>query len=110
VPALVVRVTGPVTAMYGVPATATAGAGTSFALDVHVTNLGRSSWGHAAVVPTIGRAELEPAARATIVARWVDLGAGVGAGSSATAILPAGLAPGGTADIAFTLTAPAASG
>jgi hypothetical protein len=109
-PALIVRVTGPVTATYGTPSTATATSGKPFALDVHVTNLGRSAWGHAAIVPAIGMAELEPAARATLVARWVDLGAGVGAGGTATAILPAGLAPGGSADVSFSLTAPAAPG
>jgi hypothetical protein len=110
VPALIVRVTGPVTATYGVPATATATAGQPFALDVLVTNLGRSPWGHGAVVPAVGMAELEPAARATLVARWVDLGAGVGAGATATAILPAGLPSGGSAGVSFTLSAPATPG
>lgn len=109
-PALIVRVTGPVTATYRVASTATAAAGKPFTLAVHVTNLGRSAWGHAAVVPGVGMAELVPAQRATLVARWVDLGAAGSGGSAATAVLPAGLAPGAGADASFALIAPAAAG
>jgi len=114
-PALVVRVTGPLTATYGVPATATAAAGVPFALDVRVTNLGRNAWGHAAEVHSVSAAEIEPASRATLVARWVDLG-GVAAtpagpaGMVASSILPAGLLPGASVDVAFQLTAPTAPG
>ncbi|HET7029643.1 MAG TPA: hypothetical protein VFI34_03960 [Candidatus Limnocylindrales bacterium] len=111
VPALIVRVTGPVTAAYKVPASATAVSGKPFALDVHVTNLGRTAWGHAAVLPAIGKAEMEPAVRATLVARWVDLGAGGGGGAATTtAVLPAALAPGAGADVSLSLVPPVASG
>jgi hypothetical protein len=115
VPALVVRVTGPLTATYGAPATATAVAGTAFDLHVRVTNLGRSAWGHPSLVHSISAAEIEPASRATLVARWVDLGgvaaqpAGAGTGVSAS-ILPAGLAPGAAVDVDFPLVAPASPG
>jgi hypothetical protein len=115
VPALVVRVTGPLTATYGVPATTTAAAGVPFTLDVRVTNLGRNAWGHAIEVHSVSAAEIEPATRATLVARWVDLG-GVAAtptgpaGMVASSILPAGLLPGASVDVAFQLTAPAAPG
>jgi hypothetical protein len=111
VPALIVRVTGPVTATYRVNTTATAIAGKALALDVRVTNLGRTAWGHAAIVPEIGMAELEPASRATLVARWVDLGADAGAGGAAgTAVLPAGLAPNDGATVRFALVAPGTPG
>ena len=115
VPALVVRVTGPLTATYGVPATATAGGGAPFTLNVRVSNLGRSAWGHAAQVHSVGAAEIEPAQRATLVARWVDLGGAaagptVPAGPVASAFLPAGLAPGASANIDFLLSAPLAAG
>ena len=115
VPALVVRVVGGETAVYSMATTATTPAGGPFQLAVRVTNLGRSAWGHAATVHPMGEAELEPASRATLVARWVDLG-GVprlppapGDSGGAT-ILPAGLAPGGSVDIDFQLSAPAAPG
>jgi hypothetical protein len=119
VPALIVRVTGPVTATYRIPPTATAVAGRSFSLDVRVTNLGRTPWGQAAVVPEVGRAEIVPATRATLVGRWVDLGSDPGtvgtggastAGSAATTVLPAGLAPGKGIDVSVALVAPSAPG
>jgi hypothetical protein len=118
VPALIVRVTGPVTATYRIPTTATAAAGRSFSLDIRVTNLGRAPWGRAAVVPGVGRAEMVPAERAALVARWVDLGsdpgagagAGTAAGTAATTVLPAGLAPGKGVEIGVALVAPSAPG
>ncbi|HET7473728.1 MAG TPA: hypothetical protein VFJ71_11430 [Candidatus Limnocylindrales bacterium] len=110
-PALIVRVTGPVTATYRMPTTATASAGKTFAFDVKVTNLGRSAWGHGAVVPDVGVAEIEPAQRATLVARWVGLGADPSAAAPASAtVLPAGLAPGAGANIHLAISAPAAPG
>jgi hypothetical protein len=109
-PALVVRVTGPRTAVYRAPTTATAVVGKSLALTVDVANLGNTPWGHAATRPKIGEAELVPASRSTLVARWVSLTAnldGTGAaGGTASTILPAGLAPGKTATADFSLTAP----
>ena len=115
IPALVVRVTGPLTATYGAPATATAVAGLPFQLAVRVTNLGRRPWGRAAETHAVGAAELEPAKRASLVARWVDLGAaGVtpagSAGPVASSVLPAALAPGASVDVAFLLVAPVAPG
>jgi hypothetical protein len=115
IPALVVRVTGPLTATYGTAPTATARAGTPFTLNVRVTNLGRRPWGAPAQAHGSSAAEWEPARRATLVARWVDLG-GLGAnptapgGASVSAVLPAGLAPRSSADVAFPLIAPAAPG
>lgn len=111
VPALVVRVTGPVMATYDVTAPASAVAGRAVAVSVVVANVGRTAWGHAAVVPGVG-AEREPASRATLVARWVSLGADLpaGAGSVASAILPAALAPGATSSMRLTLTAPGQPG
>jgi hypothetical protein len=124
VPALVVRVTGPLTATYAAPSTATAIADAPYVLDVRVTNLGRNAWGHAAQAHQVGAAEFEPAERATLVARWVDLGAGLGStpapGSTATpaaagsaayvSILPAGLAPGASVPVRFQMVAPGAAG
>jgi hypothetical protein len=108
-------VTGPLTATYAAPPTATAAAAKPFTLTVRVANLGRAPWGHAAQVHAIGAAELEPARRAKLVARWVDLGgaATLGAspaGAGGSAILPAGLAPGAAVNVELLLTAPAAPG
>ena len=107
--------TGPVTATYGAPSTATAAAGTPFQLDVRVRNLGKNAWGTPAVVLSARVGEREPATHATLVARWVDLSglaptpAGSG-GTAASSMLPAGLAPGATADVTFRLTAPGVPG
>jgi hypothetical protein len=114
-PALVVRVVGGQTAVYSMAATATTRAGSAFDLPVRVTNLGRSAWGHAATTNSIGGAEFEPGSRATLVGRWVDLGALGGpstsaAGTAAVTMLPAGLAPGAAADVDFQMTAPSVAG
>ncbi|MBA2381929.1 MAG: hypothetical protein H0V73_07450 [Chloroflexi bacterium] len=126
VPALVVRVTGALTATYTAPATALAVAGTPFSIDVRVANLGRNTWGQAVQSHAVGSAEIEPARRATLVARWVDLGGGLvapapapsggpeaaptAAGTVATSILPAAFAPGSSIAVDFQLVAPAAAG
>ena len=115
IPALVVRVTGPVNATYAVPATATAGVGASFDLTVRVSNLGRTAWGHLADAHTIVAAERQPASRAMLVARWVDLG-GLGVtpagtpGGVANSVLPAGLASGASVTVDVPLVAPASPG
>jgi hypothetical protein len=116
VPALVVRVIGGETARYTMAATATAQAGGPFELPVRVTNVGRSAWGHAATAHSVSEAEIDPASRATLVARWVDLG-GVAAGPPGTPadtvavnVLPAGLAPGGSSDVDIQMSAPATAG
>ena len=114
VPALVVRVTGPLTATYTAPATATTAADAPLTLAVTVTNLGREAWGHPSETHGVGpAAEREPASRATLIARWVDLG-GLGASGAsagvASTILPAGLAPGRSVAVGFSLHAPAAPG
>jgi hypothetical protein len=110
-PALIVRVTGPLTAVYDVAPTAFANSGGTFPLDVGVTNLGAGAWGSPAVQHGIG-AEAEPAKRATLVARWVNLADATGGAEApeATAVLPAGLAPGSAAKVTFQLTAPEAAG
>ena len=114
VPALVVRVTGPQTALYTVQPTATATAGQSVDLSVGISNLGRTAWGHGALITDAGGAEREPAARAWVVARWVSLGAvdpaDGGAGASATAFLPPGMAPGASSSVDFSLVAPTTPG
>jgi hypothetical protein len=109
-PALIVRVTGAVTASYRIPSTASASAGQPFALNVHVTNLGRAAWGQAGIVPDVGTVEAQPAQRATLVARWVDLGSLAAGGTAGTAMLPAGVRPGASADVSFALTAPVVPG
>lgn len=110
-PALIVRVTGPLTAVYDAPETAFVTAGQSFDLAASVSNLSSSAWGRAAVDHRIGGAEEQPAERATFVARWVDiLGSNATPAPEGTAVLPAALAPGATAHSVFRLTAPKAPG
>jgi hypothetical protein len=111
-PALIVRVTGPLTAVYEAPKAAYATAGGTLDLPVGVTNLGAHPWGVAAVESRLGDAERSPAQRATIVARWVSISGGAldAPTPEATAVLPAGLAPGASASVLFALTAPDAPG
>jgi hypothetical protein len=112
IPALVVRVTGPQTATYSVAPTAAATAGQPVNLAVSVANLGGTAWGHAAVTPKIGEAEMQPAARAILIASWVSLGSAnsVASGIGGATVLPAAMAPGSTATVQVSLTAPAKAG
>ena len=113
IPALVVRVTGPLTAAYAAPPAATTGAGASFVLEVAVTNLGGRAWGRPAELHGVDAAETVPASRATLVARWVGLGGAPGSaagGNPASSILPAGLQPGASVAVAFRMTAPTTPG
>ncbi len=110
-PALIVRVTGSVSVRYDAPATAFAAPGGSFRLHVAVTNLGATAWGAAAVDHHVG-AEVEPARRATLVARWVSLAGPLGGppAPQRSALLPAAFAPGASAIIDLAMVAPTAPG
>ena len=113
VPALIVRVTGQLTAKYDAPAALAAAAGKQVLVRVKVTNLGATAWGSPAVAPTLDGAELVPASRATLVARWVTLGsdstdAAIPADSSS--LLTAGLGPRESASAVLDLTAPVTPG
>src|SRR6266550_3116261 len=113
VPALIVRVTGRLTARYDAPAGMTAATGKQVQVRVKVTNLGAAAWGSPAMLPTLDGAELVPARRATLVARWVNIAAGSAAGpisTESTSLLPPGLAPRESATALLDLTAPAAPG
>ncbi len=110
-PALIVRVTGPVAAAFELPEAAFAVAGQAVEVPVSVTNLGARPWGAAAVGSRIGGAEAEPASRATLVARWVALSGTVASQLPETSIvLPPGLAPGMAASVVFGLVAPEVPG
>ena len=111
VPALVVRVTGPLNATYALPATAMSVGAAALNLAVRVTNLGRTAWGHPADAQSVVGPEREPASRAMLVVRWVDLG-GIGVAPAGTArgvansVLPAGFAPGASVIVDVPLLAP----
>jgi hypothetical protein len=111
-PALIVRVTGAVAIRYDAPANTYATAGGTFKLRVGVTNLGAAAWGSAEIDHNVGGAEVEPARRATLVARWVNLSGQPGGATAAErlAVLPAALAPGSSATVSLRLTAPTAPG
>jgi hypothetical protein len=85
-------------------------------LPVGVSNLGAQAWGRPAVVNASRRQVLEPAQRAVLVGRWIDLGdaaAGSAAGptpADASASLPVGLKPGASAGVVLHLTAPTRPG
>jgi hypothetical protein len=110
-PALIVRVTGALTAVYDAPATAFATAGGSLKLGVRVTNMGATPWGAPAILDRMGGAEAQPARRATLVAQWVDVSRRTGAPArEGTSVLPAGLAPGSSARAVIDLVVPSAPG
>jgi hypothetical protein len=113
VPALIVRVTGRLTARYDAPTAVSGVAGQQVQVRVKVTNLGATAWGSPAMAPTLDGAELVPARRATLVARWVKLAAGSAGGSIASdssSLLTPGLAPRESATAVLDLTAPVTPG
>ena len=112
VPALIVRVIEPVSAAYRVIGAATVTVGHPLALSVDVANLGTSAWGYAPDGRSAGPPEVILGARATLVAKWVRLGAvdGPAAPDSAATGLPPGLGAGRTATVSLHLTAPRAAG
>ncbi len=110
-PALIVRVTGPVSARYNAPAAVEAALGREFMFRVGVTNFGAAAWGKAAVAHPVSKAENEPARKATLVARWVNLSGQPGdAIADASVSLPAGLGPGKSAVVKLKLNAPRTPG
>ena len=112
VPALIVRVTGRLTAAYDAPAAVSVTAGKEVQVSVSVTNLGTTPWGSEAVRWPLGGAEFEPARRASLVAHWVALVAGATGAPApeSSSLLPAGLAPGESSSTVLGLTAPAVPG
>ena len=114
IPALIVRVTGRLTATYAAPAAVSAAAGQAIDVPVTVSNLGTTAWGSPAVAARtgLGGAESSPAQRATLVARWVELAAApTGAViPESSALLPPGLAPRHAATTVLSLVAPKAPG
>src|SRR4051794_18291246 len=113
VPALVVRVVGPATAAYRVVPTASVTAGHPLILSVDVSNLGTTAWGHRAGPRSVGPSDVVVAQHATLVARWVPLGAPDETPSAiedAAAALPSGLGPGATATVNLRLPAPRGTG
>ena len=111
-PALIVRVTGQLSARYVAPAAAYASAGGTLKLRVGITNMGASAWGSKAVKPSIARAEKSPARRAALTVRWVSLSGVPGAAPAEehSSPLPPGLAPGSSAAVDLVLAAPTAPG
>jgi hypothetical protein len=110
IPALVVRVTGDLWAIYGVQPELVAPAGASVRLAVRVENAGSSAWG---VQPLDNLVDTVPAGPAPqLVARWQPLGLPDPSGESrgGTASVPAYIGPGGSAVLELGLTAPATPG
>lgn len=123
VPALIVRVTGSVSAAYAVAPATSVDAGTEVELAVDVTNLGVAAWGDPGEIVAVGSStgtgghridgtRIEGATRALVVARWIDLG--ITSGVSNTVIvagaLPAGLPAGASGTVRLTFTAPPTRG
>ncbi len=110
-PALIVRVTGKLSARYEAPAAAYASAGGTFKLHVGITNLGAASWGSRAVKPVGGAEKTPPAGRRSSRDGSSLSGAtGASPAKERSAVLPPGLAPGASASVDFVLTAPTVPG
>jgi hypothetical protein len=110
-PAMRVRVTGPLAAAWIVESAIVAGAGNALNVPVTVANVGSVPWGSHGDGLRLGRtADLAP--RAVVVGHWVRLDAGDGKvdASVLQARLPSGLATGATHRFELTGTAPMEAG
>lgn len=109
---MLVRVVGDLDARILATDATTLEAGTTVPLDVRVANLGKATWGRAAVVDHGRRGGAEPAMSADVIGHWVALDAGaagaVPAGVRAT--LPPALESGDTVGASLQLTVPEEAG
>ncbi len=115
-PTLIVRVTGELDAEIVAPARAELPAGGSDTLALWIANLGRSRWGHGAIVDGPDPEGSAPAAAARVTGQWVALDASseqIEAAAAATGAgvdLPAGLEPGAVVPADIAIYAPTAPG
>jgi len=114
-PSLIVRVTGDFDGAIQAVPTAQLAAGTGVALNVKVTNLGRTAWGHEAIASTANLGAGAHAQAANVIARWIPLlvAADVGpdpATQTTKAELPIGLKSGASVKATLDLTTPTAAG
>ncbi len=110
IPALLVRVAGPVGVSYAVPARAQVVAGGHLAILVSVTNTGTLAWGGQFADPAEGgpRRPMEPA---RLVGHWLALGDDPDLTAPSTlASTPVGVAPGATVALTLDVTAPTRPG
>jgi len=114
-PSLIVRVTGDFDGAIQAVPTAQLTAGTGVALNVKVTNLGRTAWGHEAIASTANLGAGAHAQAANVVARWIPLlvSADVAADAATQTTktdLPIGLKSGASVKATLDLTTPTAAG
>jgi len=114
-PSLIVRVTGDFDGAIQAVPTAQLAAGTGVALNVKVTNLGRTAWGHEAIASTANLGAGAHAQAANVIARWIPLlvSADVAADAATQttkAELPIGLKSGASVKATLDLTTPTAAG
>ncbi len=113
---VLVRVSGPVAAAYGAPASMAAAAGSLATLAVRVVNAGTEAWDVASSVPPAGLAEdllswlRTSRLPAHLVATWVSTAGVQVPPPVAVALDPAASAPGGDAAMLVPIVAPAAPG
>jgi hypothetical protein len=110
-PALVVRVTGPIAAVYEAPALVISAPATQLAIQVSVRNVGTASWGvPSAVDPRRAGGRLELTGTNVLVARWIGLAGEPVATPERVASLAQNVSTGDTERVTLDLTTPAVLG
>jgi hypothetical protein len=112
VPSLIVRVVGPHDALITAAPAATLEAGTNVPLDVRVSNVGATPWGHPELDGSLDPDGGSPASAATLVAHWIALSGATQdqTPSPVRAAVPAGLKTGVTVDATLDLAVPLVAG
>jgi Ig-like domain-containing protein len=111
IPALLVRVTDPTSATYGVPAQLRPAAGAAFTVRVRVANTGTASWDHAAALERTTGRPIGPERAPLLVARWIGLDDVADTRAQASnGIARASVDPGRESIVELDLTAPRAAG
>jgi hypothetical protein len=110
-PALVVRVTGPLAARYEAPVSVIAAPDAPLAIGVSIRNVGTASWGvPSAVDPRRAGGRLELIGTNVLVARWIGLSGEPVSTSETVAPLSQNVATGDTERVTLDVTTPAALG
>lgn len=108
--ALLVRVTAPISATYGVPTDIRPAAREPFTVRVRIANTGSASWSAPTTVERSTRWPVAPDAAPALVARWIGLDDITASGLTSNALVDVDLEPGQEAIVDVALEAPGGPG
>lgn len=111
IPALLIRVTAPLSATFGLPAELERDAGRAMTVRVRVANTGSETWGRPTAISPITGEPIGPDVPPLLVARWISLdNYAAPAAAAPSAVVRADVGPGQESVIVVALVTPALPG